>query len=261
MQNSFNKYGEDAFEFGVIEYCNPDKLDELEIAYMNLYNVQNKGFNICDGGTHKFPDNSNENHGMFRQDISNDTLKELYLQDYNSKQLSEMFNCSYRTINRRLKKIFGEEKYNELKKQKHSQGIKKVDKFDPNISNDDILKLANDGYNSVEIANQLGCSDSTVMYRLQKIYSPAEYMEYKKRNVDNKMKYLRKKTTEETKQKISNAHKKYTLWDGSKTHYNKQSHLFYLRYKGKDVKIGSFKEFTSIYIIHNLIQEFSKNDK
>lgn len=73
------------------------------------------------------------------------------------------------------------------------------------------------------------------------------------------MKNLRNKSTEETKQKISNSHKKYTLWDGSKTHYTKNSHLFYLRYKGKDVRIGSFKEFTSIYIIHNLIQEF-QND-
>ena len=259
MQNSFNKYGEDAFEFGVIEYCNPDQLDELEIAYMNLYNVQTNGFNICEGGTHKFPDNSNENHGMFRQDISNDILKELYLHDYNSKQLSEMFHCSPRTINRRLKKIFGEEKYNELKKQKQSQGIKNTNRFDPNISNDHILKLANEGYNSVEIADKLGCSDSTVMYRLQKIYSTEEYEEYKKRNVDNKMKNLRNKSTEETKQKISNSHKKYTLWDGSKTYYTKNSHLFYLRYKGKDVRIGSFKEFTSIYIIHNLIQEF-QND-
>lgn len=259
MQNSFNKYGEDAFEFGVIEYCNPDKLDELEIAYMNLYNVKINGFNICDGGTHKFPDNSNENHGMFRQDISNDKLKELYLQDYNSKQLSKMFHCSYRTINRRLNKIFGEEKYNELKKQKQSQGIKKKNRFDPNISNEDILKLANDGYNSVEIANQLGCSDSTVMSRLKKVYSPTEYENYKNRNTKIKMANLREKVTDESKRKIALSHKKYNLWDGSKVHYTKNSFKFYLRYNGTDIKIGSFCEFVSIEIIHNLIEEVIAN--
>ena len=52
LQNSFNKYGEDSFEYGVIEYCNENQLDPLEIAYMNLFNVKTHGFNISDGGHH-----------------------------------------------------------------------------------------------------------------------------------------------------------------------------------------------------------------
>ena len=50
LQNSFNKYGEPHFEYGVIQYCDEKDLDELEIAYMNLFNVKKHGFNISDGG-------------------------------------------------------------------------------------------------------------------------------------------------------------------------------------------------------------------
>ena len=50
LQNSFNKYGEEHFEYGVIQYCNKSDLDELEIAYMNLFNVKRHGFNMSDGG-------------------------------------------------------------------------------------------------------------------------------------------------------------------------------------------------------------------
>ena len=50
LQNSFNKYGEENFEYGVIQYCDELKLDGLEIAYMNLFNVKKHGFNISDGG-------------------------------------------------------------------------------------------------------------------------------------------------------------------------------------------------------------------
>lgn len=40
LQNSFNKYGEKNFEYGIIQYCKEEELDELEIAYMNLFNVK-----------------------------------------------------------------------------------------------------------------------------------------------------------------------------------------------------------------------------
>ena len=35
LQNSWNKYGEDNFEFSVIEFCEIDKLDEREIYWIN----------------------------------------------------------------------------------------------------------------------------------------------------------------------------------------------------------------------------------
>ena len=259
LQNSFNFYGEASFEFGVFEYCNEDELDELEISYMDKYDVQRKGYNICDGGIHVCPDNSNENHGMWRKDIPNDELKELYLQDYNSKQLASMYGCSYRTINRRLQKIFGD-KYDDLKRQKQIRGIKKQNRKNHNFRDEDIVNLANEGYNSVQIASIVGCSDSTVMDRLKKIVSDEEYVRFKKNNTAKKMERMRDKLTEESSKKIANAHKKYSLWDGSKVHYHKNCKYpktcFYLRYNSKDLQIGGFKEFISINIIHNLIVEF-----
>ena len=192
LQNSFNKYGEENFKYGVIEHCEPDRLDELEIAYINLYKMKKHGFNICDGGANVCPDNSNEHHGMWREDISNDKIKEMYLGDYNSKQIAEHFGCSRRTINRRLRKIFGDD-YDVLKKEKHLKGVKEHDSTNPNIHDNDILKLANQGFNSVEIASKIGCSDSTVMYRLRKVMTAREYKNYKKRNRNKKLSDIRKK--------------------------------------------------------------------
>lgn len=423
LQNSFNKYGESFFKFDVIEYCDPSDLDDLEKKYMALFNVQNTGFNICDGGIHVCPDNSNENHGMWRDDISNDLIKELYLKEYTSEEIADLLNCSRRTINRRLKKIFDQNTLNKLKKKKHINGAKSTvlpidelinlyvnkeftlnqltkkynsskptirkklkqhlgseyDKIKYNRRNikipieeleklknneiliDDlsakyycdpedinnlikekpsnikkkknsqlvleipldelkelylqdweikelaknyscdrhtisrrlklvlgenysekriqlkqekILKLARENYNSMEIASMLNCTPSTVINNLQKIMTKEELAKFKRRNRSRKMKEIYQKYyTQESKQKRANSMKKYTLWDGSKVHFNKKTYAhkgfdypyhnplksFYLRYNGRDVKVGeNFIEFLSPTIIHNLIKEFSE---
>lgn len=55
LQNSYNKYGADAFEFSVLEsadYISPDDLSNLEIKHIaeNLA-LSDKGFNLTPGGT------------------------------------------------------------------------------------------------------------------------------------------------------------------------------------------------------------------
>lgn len=52
LQSSFNKYGESAFEFNVIEYCDVDKLDECEDWWINYFDTTNpeKGYNLKTGG-------------------------------------------------------------------------------------------------------------------------------------------------------------------------------------------------------------------
>lgn len=52
LQNSWNKYGEDNFEFSVIEFCEIDKLDEREIYWINKKNTLNPiyGYNANEGG-------------------------------------------------------------------------------------------------------------------------------------------------------------------------------------------------------------------
>lgn len=53
LQKSWNKYGEDNFRFYVLEFCDVDQLDELEVYYIALYNTLNrdKGYNLTSGGT------------------------------------------------------------------------------------------------------------------------------------------------------------------------------------------------------------------
>ena len=257
LQNSFNYYGEDAFEFKILCECSKEELDNEEIKLMNLYASQQFGFNVCDGGTHVFPNNINENHGMWRKDISNERIKELYLQDYSSEQIARIFECSRRTINRRLVKIFGQEEYDKLKKKKQVERAKKYAKPNPNYKTEEILEYAKQGYNSVEIANIIGCSDSTVMGRLRKVLTDQEYADYKKQNTNRKMHDMRKTAyTKEAVQKRVKKVKKYTLWDGSNVHYQKSYNLFYARYNANDIRIMGFKDFISPQIVVDLINEY-----
>lgn len=48
LQSSWNKHGEDAFLFEIIELCNPQECEERELYYINKFDVCNheKGFNM-----------------------------------------------------------------------------------------------------------------------------------------------------------------------------------------------------------------------
>lgn len=52
LQNAWNKYGEDVFNFYVLEYCEIEQLDEKEIYYIDLYKTTNRdcGYNLKSGG-------------------------------------------------------------------------------------------------------------------------------------------------------------------------------------------------------------------
>lgn len=54
LQKAWNKYGEDNFHFYVLEFCNIDQLDDLEVYYINLYKTLNRdqGYNLTSGGTY-----------------------------------------------------------------------------------------------------------------------------------------------------------------------------------------------------------------
>ncbi len=53
LQKAWNKYGEDCFEFIVLEYCSEEELNEKEISYIALYNSTNRdfGYNFETGGS------------------------------------------------------------------------------------------------------------------------------------------------------------------------------------------------------------------
>ncbi len=51
---SMNKYGVENFEFGVLEECSIEELDEKEVYYISQYNSYNNGFNQTTGGQYEY---------------------------------------------------------------------------------------------------------------------------------------------------------------------------------------------------------------
>jgi group I intron endonuclease len=54
LQEDFNKYGMESFEFGVLEECESESLDELEQYYIKKYNTVESGYNNASGGLKGF---------------------------------------------------------------------------------------------------------------------------------------------------------------------------------------------------------------
>ena len=50
LQRAWNKYGEDNFEFIIVEECSVDELNNREIYYIGFYRDQNLSYNLADGG-------------------------------------------------------------------------------------------------------------------------------------------------------------------------------------------------------------------
>lgn len=129
VDKAIDKYGSENFSLQIIitlpdiKYIK-DMHEKYWIKFYNTYENPNH-YNQDDGGTFQ-PDNKNENHGQYRHDIDNEKIKEMYLSDYNSEQIANFFHCSKRTINRRLKKIFGQKKYDELKRKKQISNIRSI---------------------------------------------------------------------------------------------------------------------------------------
>lgn len=54
LQEDFNKYGMNIFEFGVLEECKRESLDEKEQYYIKKYNTVESGYNNASGGLKGF---------------------------------------------------------------------------------------------------------------------------------------------------------------------------------------------------------------
>ena len=50
LQRAFNKYGENNFQFNVLEYCEESFLSEREVYWINYFDSVDKGYNILEGG-------------------------------------------------------------------------------------------------------------------------------------------------------------------------------------------------------------------
>ena len=66
LQNDWNTYGEDNFEFKVIQKCNKEDLDDLEIIHVKELNAFKNGYNETKGGKgSKGFDQNGENNPMY----------------------------------------------------------------------------------------------------------------------------------------------------------------------------------------------------
>ena len=50
LQNAFNKYGENGFEFKLVKACKPRYLNRFEKMYIKIYDSYNNGYNLTEGG-------------------------------------------------------------------------------------------------------------------------------------------------------------------------------------------------------------------
>lgn len=90
LQSSWNKYGEDAFEFNVLEYCNKEDLGANEEWWIDFFESTNpeKGYNLRGGGQTNFDVseetrkklseiNKGENHWNYGKHHSEETRKKI----------------------------------------------------------------------------------------------------------------------------------------------------------------------------------------
>lgn len=90
LQNAWDKYGEDAFEFNVLEYCPKEKLGENEDWWIKFFDSENrlKGYNLQSGGLSNFivsdetrkklsDINRGENHWNYGKHHSLETRKKI----------------------------------------------------------------------------------------------------------------------------------------------------------------------------------------
>ena len=89
LQEDWNKYGEDNFEFEVIQECEPKNKYELEEFWINELNSFNEGYNGTFGGKGcKGINFSGENNPMYGKKHSEETKKKMS-ETHKGKKLSE----------------------------------------------------------------------------------------------------------------------------------------------------------------------------
>ncbi len=250
LQHSFNKYGEQNFEFKRLLTCETKGLNTWEQFFIDAFHTKDKrfGYNICDAGV--CPDNTNENHGMWRQDIENNELLDDYLSGLNGSELAEKYKCSRRTINRRLIKILGKEKYHEISYKRVSTKLTGVERckqencphYRMDIPNGETLfEEYKAGATQVELAEKYNCKQATIWERIRPYNT--EHFHH-------------------------TAIKSRKSWDATKVAYRRgdmfrrgkvadyPKSCFVLRYKNKSFMNISFIEPVSPEIISSLIEEF-----
>ena len=258
LQNAYNLYGESNFTFVVLQLCSEENLDYYEDYYIHQYDALNTGYNICEGGLNNCPDNTNEKHGMWRKDIPNELIKQMYLSGKQSSEISKIFGCSRRTIDRRLHKIFDDDFIKKTANQrrsksltgiKHPKGINHSN-YDKSVpTGKKLYKEYLEGNTQEQLAEKYNTNQATISSRI---------CEYKKTIPQP---YIRRNIT-----------KNNMLWDNAIVGYRKADMFrrgrtpdpiscFHLKINGGNYTSISSMEWISFEIIADLMEEYISEDK
>lgn len=111
LQNAYNKYGADNFEFDVIELVEIDNLYSREIYYIEKFNSVDNGYNIEYGGHYnkkmnletiekisKANSGSNNPNAIIDDEKASDILNELLSLEKTIEEISTMFDVSVNVV-------------------------------------------------------------------------------------------------------------------------------------------------------------------
>lgn len=246
LQRAFNKYGEQAFSFDVLEYCTKDMLNNREIYYISFYNSANRksGYNIELGGNNSLVSKETKNKLMLKKtsrdikqislikhDLANGISRKDIMYKYNISKgnldsIAQINN--YKLVSEELNDIIlhQKKKYNDIRNNKVLELLKlgignkeiadrlqvsvsvveKVKYKYPSLKNIDRNKRI-DNYDNVIRLKEKGYKPYQIS-KILKISSSVVYRYYNNIiNPNNDLSY--KKVNKNVIQKIMELHKKY----------------------------------------------------
>lgn len=252
LQNSFNLYGEENFEFKVIKECEESELDYYEDYYINKYDTKDNGYNLCDGGLNNCPDNSNEKHGMWRHDIDNELVRRMYLSGKKSGEIAKIFHCGRRTIDRRLHKIFDDKTIKDIsnKRRRNSLTGKRYPKgrdhplYAKDVPEGDVLyKECLEGNTQWDLARKYNVTQTTISDRICRYKETLDLPNIRRNLRDNGKLW-------------DNAVVGYHKTDMRRQGFNNPCHCFFLRLNGGYFTYITSMEWFSLELIADLVEEF-----
>ena len=179
LQKAWDKYGEDNFEFSIIEEFNSDNEDDKYIKeqyYLDLYeSYTDKGYNMSNvADTRKLFKRINSENSVFTKitkEVAIAIKRELCETDKQQKEIAEEFNVTRGVVsniaNLNTWVNYGEE-YNEILKEK-KKNIGYLDDYKEQI----LDMYFNKGMTHTQIAEELGlnrnsCSEITKLERMRR---------------------------------------------------------------------------------------------